>query len=825
MKERMKNGYFCIIFLLIMFCGITAWDGTCALAEGQENGTAAQVSAVKSEDAQSAESSKDAFAVRIPEEATGFRDNIIHVETAQSGVVTITVTQEDGICRYISSAQVSAGNSEFIWKGTGANGQPLTKGTYQVAIRFVGEDGSVMEQSANCRLTKNEQSLLYAVPSSDTLYLNGEEMWSVDCSFSQAGTAVMDIVSCDDAQTLLARVSQPVKRETNVRLSWNGRMSTSRFVNVGNYRVILYAEGRSENSFSTTLHVQDSNHSHRDGMAIGVTGSILPQRTKSDQEIWEIMMQPSVVYDGTDATYIKEKPSVKSASVGKINPQKQALEVLSVGDDGWTQVRAWRQEDGKRVEGYLLTERLKVAVPDRQYALLVDKQAQMLYVYEYGKRLAAVPVSTGLVRYGQLAWETPAGSYLTGAHLAASGSSGKTYECRIAYDGSRVIEQVGYETVRGFRRYTDTEFLGQANTRGGIAVPVSAEAQVNAWWLYTHLRAGTRIVILDEDVADQMIYEAAGTASTAAAAEIVLTVCGDAEMGSRAYEQNAPEMSFNHFAYMKELFAADDLTVRSLACVIADADEILYSTMTDALRTDSRTTDLLYEAGVQLVTVSNRHFSDYGYRGRVSTLQALNRAGLGVAGAGSVFIFEKDGHRIGLLADREISFLENPEISKKDIDSLKDQGCEVILALCSWGTEDAGWHTIQQKKMAEYLVSAGADVIIGQSGGMQGITEIEGIPVIWNLGKIIVSDEHPVSPYAAAARLALRFSDSGYEGVEISLIPIGVSSSSADGFNNQCPYRMNGSNSQQVLEMMQRKSTLFLQENMWFQARPEDLPE
>ena len=106
MKERMKNGYFCIIFLLIMFCGITAWDGTCALAEGQENGTAAQVSAVKSEDAQSAESSKDAFAVRIPEEATGFRDNIIHVETAQSGVVTITVTQEDGICRYISSAQV-----------------------------------------------------------------------------------------------------------------------------------------------------------------------------------------------------------------------------------------------------------------------------------------------------------------------------------------------------------------------------------------------------------------------------------------------------------------------------------------------------------------------------------------------------------------------------------------------------------------------------------------------------------------------------------------------------------------------------------------------
>ena len=211
----------------------------------------------------------------------------------------------------------------------------------------------------------------------------------------------MDIVSCDDSQTLLARVSQPVKRETNVRLSWNGRMSTSRFVNVGNYRVILYAEGRSENSFSTTLHVQDSNHSHRDGMAIGVTGSILPQRTMSDQEIWEIMMQPSVVYDGTDATYIKEKPSVKSASVGKINPQKQALEVLSVGDDGWTQVRAWRQEDGKRVEGYLLTERLKVAVPDRQYALLVDKQAQMLYVYEYGKRLAAVPVSTGLVRYGQ----------------------------------------------------------------------------------------------------------------------------------------------------------------------------------------------------------------------------------------------------------------------------------------------------------------------------------------------------------------------------------------------------------------------------------------
>ena len=816
--ERMICSVGIAFLMSMLFIFFPEQGVTPAAAEGRSDDSVIEISIQKLETVQAAAWQ---FAAAVPDEVIGFQDNVIRVTAHGKGTVTLNVLQEDGACRYTDSVSVVPGENSMIWRGNGAYGQPLAKGQYQVEVRFAGEDGKQEELTARCSLVNNLQSLLYAVPSSDTLYLNGDEMWSVDCAFVQSGTAVMDVFSSDDPHTLLARISQPVKKETNVRLTWNGRMSSSRFVNVGKYIISVYAEGKPETAYEIPLYVQDSNHLYSESLSIGITGSIVPQRAMSDPEIWEIMMQPSVVYDGTEATYLKEKPSGRSANVGKINPQKQALEVVSVGTDGWTLVRTWRQEDGKKTEGYLLTDRLKIVLPDRQYALLIDKQTQRLCVFEYGKCIAEIPVSTGLVRYGQLSWETPAGSFLTGARLAPAGSEGKTYECRIAYDGSRVIEQVGYETIKGTRRYTDTEKLGQPNTRGGIVIPASADVQENAWWLYTHLRPGTRIIILDEEDTDQPAYNTFESVEPASAFEITMTVCGDAEVGNKEYGQSVWKNNISGFDQLRELFLADDLTVVSLASVIAGRDEVLYSTIKDALRDDGMNLKGAYDADVQLVTLSNRHFSDFGYRGRICTLQSLREAGMHAAGAGSVFIYEKDGYRVGILSDREWSFIENPEITRKDIDALKAQECDVIIALCSWGTEDSGWTTIRQRNMAEYLIAAGADLVIGQSGGMQGVDTIQGIPVLWNLGKIIVADEHPVSYYAAAVRCTLRFSEKGYEGAEISLIPLTVSSSAHEGVNDCTPAILDAEERELVLRMLQRKSSCTLQEKMWFPA-PEE---
>lgn len=827
MKKRVHNGIRCAMVTVLFFMLMCAFSdpvrAEASLPEEHPEEGIVQLNLQELEQPASRQGAN--MVLTVPETVTGFSENEIWVDIWGEGTLSLFVYEADGTLRYRSQTDILPGKNKLIWDGTASYGQPLPKGVYDVVAAFHGTDGSHMEEHAVCQLSKNRQSVLYAVPSSDVLYLDDGEMWTVDCSLAQAGTVVMDIYSCDEPRTWLARVSQSVKKESNARLAWNGRQFSGRFVPCGKYLISVYAEGSDQQPLERTVFVQDSRNSDRYPLSIGVTGSILPQRNMSDSEIWAIMMQPSVVYDGTEAVYAKEKPSMRSANTGKINPGKQALEVVSVGTDGWTKVRAWRQEDGQQFEGYLLTNALKVVLPDRQYGLLVDKQTQKLYVYEYGKRIAEVPVSTGLVKYKQFAWETPAGSYLTGSRVESGGVDGKAYECRIVYDGSRVLEQIGFETVRGTRVYTDKETLGEKATRGCIAIPVSPDADMNAWWLYTHLRPGTRLMILDEEIPSEIVYDECAIHDGQDELKFVMTICGDTEIGANGYQHQSREMDASHFEDIQNLFRQDDLTVISLASVIMEEDATISTTRADALKTGKESLDLLQNAGVDVVSVANRHFSDYGYLGRISTLTALEKTECNVVGAGTVFVCEKGGYRIGVLAERESSFIENSQLAIQDISALQSMGCDVIVALCSWGTEEASWQTVRQEEMAQFLLEAGVDVIVGQSSGVQGITTIEGKPVMWNLGRMLVSEEHPASYGSVAAQIVFRFSSEGYSGLELKLIPLSASSQAEQGINDRHPVLLEGPQADVLFHIIQRYSTVFLREPMWFPSIKETIME
>ncbi|MBQ6564808.1 MAG: CapA family protein [Clostridia bacterium] len=821
MKKQAYKRIGCVIFMTLMLMLLSFFPQSgqehTSFAEAQPEEEVADLNIQKLELKDLSQERR--IFISSPDEVVGFSANEFVIDVRTEGTITFLVSDTDGNVRYADSMKVVAGKNILVWNGAGSFGQPLASAAYDLSFVFRAVDGTCTEAREVCTLSKNLQSVLYAVPSSEILYLNDGEMWSVDCALAQAGNIVMDIFSDDEQRTLLARVSQQVKKETNARLVWNGRQNNGRFVSGGKYLVSVYAEGNGKAFPDISVFVQDSKNSDQYDLSIGVTGSIVPRRNMSDTEIWEIMMQPSVVYNGAEAVYVKEKPSMRSASAGKINPQKQALEVLEVGTDGWTKVRAWRQEDGKLIEGYLLTASLKVVMPDNQYGLLVDKKEQRLYVYEYGKRIAEATVSTGLVKYGQSAWETPAGSFLTGLHLGPAGMDGKTYEYRISYDGTRTIEQIGYQTIRGKIIYTDTETLGEKATRGCIAIPADGALKVNAWWLYTHLRAGTRVVIIDEEMQPVNTYIACETYQGSSDIEIAVTICGDAEIGKNEHLQDNWKVDERLFSHLKNLLLHDDLSILCLASVLSEEHQSLYTTRADAIKARTETIQYMQNAGVDLVTLSSRHFSDYGYQGRISTLKALKKNGVSVAGAGSVFVLEKQGVILGVLSERESSYIENPELLLQDIQTLKAMKCDAIIAMCSWGTESASWHTDRQEKMAHYLVESGVDLIVGQGGRIQGLSLIQEKPVIWNLGRLIICENHPRSLYGMAAQITFHFSASNYEGVDIHLLPLAVSSKAEEGINDHQPVLLNGAQAEMVLSMAQNYSDIFLSNTMWFPNR------
>ena len=224
----------------------------------------------------------------------------------------------------------------------------------------------------------------------------------------------------------------------------------------------------------------------------------------SDEEIWEIMLKPSVVIrsNGTFQRYpLKKLARSSSSDVASLRGATQGLEVIGV-QGNWAHVRAWDHENGQPAEGYLLHKKLTVFYPAPYYGVLIDKREQTLPVYEDGKPLGTVPVSTGLAIPGNLYRETPAGAFLTDVHIGPSfAQDGYRYEYPLRYDAGNMIHGVGYERLGSVRDYSDNlPLLGQKASHGCTRVSLFTygDCPITMYWLWTHLPYHTRVIILDD---------------------------------------------------------------------------------------------------------------------------------------------------------------------------------------------------------------------------------------------------------------------------------------------------------------------------------------
>ena len=134
--------------------------------------------------------------------------------------------------------------------------------------------------------------------------------------------------------------------------------------------------------------------------------------------------------------------------------------------------------------------------------MLIDKKEQTLTVFEDGKRIGTVPVSTGLVTPGNAYRETPAGAFLTDVHTGASfAQDGYRYEYPLRYDGGNYIHGVGYVRNGRSRDYsTNQQQLGKKASHGctRVSLFLREDSPINMYWLWIHLPYHTRIIVLDD---------------------------------------------------------------------------------------------------------------------------------------------------------------------------------------------------------------------------------------------------------------------------------------------------------------------------------------
>lgn len=446
---------------------------------------------------------ESALTLSLPKEVKGYAHCEITVTAPAAGDLLLTLYDSLDNPWLYRREQLTDGENLLSWDGRGAGGELLMSGPYRFEAVFSAADGREFTASASFDVRGYAPALALALPSSETLYLDGGESWFVECWVPNACIVAMDVLDASGNPVYTKSVSMGDRDRDVIR--WDGTGSNHRKLTPGEYTVHLYPKKNPDFDYTWPLTVAEAAP---EKPAVAVTGPVIPERGMSDAEIWEIMMKPSVVVNATGSSsrfVLRESPTNRSAAVGLVCCATQGLDVLAIEGD-WAQVRAGNYSDGHFITGWYPVKGLTVVTPAPHYAVLVDKRTQTLTVYHDGVPLGTVPVSTGLPTEKKPQRETSPGAFLTDIHFSRDfAQDGARYDYPLRYQGGNIIHSTGYARIP-HAAYSVKDYsknlprLGQKASHGCVRVSpfTTPDCEINSYWLWTHLPFHTRVIILDD---------------------------------------------------------------------------------------------------------------------------------------------------------------------------------------------------------------------------------------------------------------------------------------------------------------------------------------
>ena len=244
-----------------------------------------------------------------------------------------------------------------------------------------------------------------------------------------------------------------------------------------------------------------------------------PMDITDTEAVWNMLMEPITVVDigskkGLNHSqltkqniYMYREPDASSKIVGEVSNLSQGLRVIRHLDNGWslvecysssfvskpaTKIKAWNI----LVSGYVETKYLKQVQPTDQLALVVDKLAQHVYVFEKGEMIADLLCSTGLVQWNGKKWqpynETRSGEFLLINMTGQLTSDRMICRYAIRFNAGDEIHEVPYVPNKDeTRNYKSTEpSLGQKKSHGCIRVQrLPTPEGINMEWIYNRVRS------------------------------------------------------------------------------------------------------------------------------------------------------------------------------------------------------------------------------------------------------------------------------------------------------------------------------------------------
>lgn len=296
--------------------------------------------------------------------------------------------------------------------------------------------------------------------------------------------------------------------------------------------------------------------------------------------------------------------------------------------------------------------------------------------------------------------------------------------------------------------------------------------------------------------------------------EILLSFTGDCILGTdenfyydtsfNAYYENYGSAYF--FQNVKDVFEKDDLTIINMEGTLTDL-----TTRKDkqfAFKGDPEYVKVLTNGSVEAANMANNHSYDYGEESFKDTVNILEKNKIRTFGDDETVIIPVKGVNVGIFGIYELDDHEEriPQV-KSDIDKLKKDGADIIVAVFHWGNELERVPDDNQVMLAHLAIDEGADVVVGHHPHvLQGIDTYKGKTIAYSLGNFCFGGNyHPTEMDTMIFQQKFMIDTSKkITDSEINVIPCSVSSES--DCNNYQPTILEGDEAKRVRELIQERS-------------------
>ena len=428
---------------------------------------------------------------------TPFDENLIVIRSDSPGVLTLTPSLPDyDLMPVLVDHAIEAGETAFRWDGLSWHGEPVPSGRITLTARLQDASGEVSEAILQVKVSPPLCAAVSCLPAAD-VFCPEKESLRIECGLSRKGSVKVDISSAAEPDKILRTLEGKAKDTVPVTLKWDGKDRKHKILPDGDYLLTAYSAVLPDYRVTATVTLSSSPIPIPE---VFETGDTIPADPENDEEVWAALTAPAVVGAGTEGQGLYLMKKKKYSPGGSISARTAAVRVLEV-DGGWCKVGVWRQAIGEYMEGWVQTEKLTVIPPRLHYGALINKKDHTMTIYEDGKRIGRIRISTGLLNAKNPLAATPPGVYLIGSRMKDFQMDGYHYDYPIRLHGDYLLHTVGYRTKDSVRYYTEElEDLGGEASHGCIRLDIRATKEsgyLNAWWVWTHLGRDTRVIVTE----------------------------------------------------------------------------------------------------------------------------------------------------------------------------------------------------------------------------------------------------------------------------------------------------------------------------------------